>query len=744
VKILELYAGDFGKLHDRRFKPGEGLTLFEGPNESGKSTLLALIRFLFYGFAQRSIEEKTERDKRLAWRTGIAAGQVRFTSDGCEYLLSRRFTGGRDEMSLTRSPGGEAFDVGDQTPGEYFFGLPVQLFDNSVCVRQSTVEEIGDKEVRAGVGAALFSDGGDASIKAATDRLEKVRVTLKKKRGWGGKIDEGEKERADAADKLSAAKAAAERRAEFEEQARIAAGEVKQYADALKAIEAALAAAQADEQLKSFDAWHDAEARAQAAKAALAEAGEEIAKADLPDAEFFRQTESLLAEYRRTSDEPVGAEQQAAQTEQSPQNAEKQPFLTWIESEGGPEIVAGNYTRLTGKCKTYRLLFVACFVLAAVAAALAAAITPLLWIGAGLLAAAGAGLLFLFFGARKRAAEVRQKTGLPDGAEMGVYLTRLTAEDRRPAQSENAAEILENAKKQHLAELENKIIAAFDAAGQPRPANAADAAARLTALHEAVNQNANKLDQLHAELKEAETIAHERAERLPSVDEATLRARRAGLPTVTESVEALTQRRAELQQSKDAAESRRAEAARQSALIHAEDPDECERELAKAQARLQKAKADYAAVNMAMEALDEADSELHNLVLPKVSADASALFATLTEGAYDRLLVGDDFAVQLDTPNGPRSVDLFSAGCRDAAYLALRLSLLKTMSEGKKLPLLFDEALSRLDDRRAAALLQVLRRYAEDGGQVLLFTCHTRERKMLAGAPNLVCLSLAE
>ena len=175
----------------------------------------------------------------------------------------------------------------------------------------------------------------------------------------------------------------------------------------------------------------------------------------------------------------------------------------------------------------------------------------------------------------------------------------------------------------------------------------------------------------------------------------------------------------------------------------ASDPDELAREQVRLTRQLEKARADLAAVNMAMEALTAAGERLRSGVIPQVSEAASATFATLTDGAYDGLLVGDGFAVSLDTPNGPRPIDHFSAGCRDAAYLALRLALLKTLSE-EKLPLLFDEALSRLDDERAAALMRVLDRYVAEGGQVLLFTCHKRERQMTADRENVTCLSLTE
>ena len=74
----------------------------------------------------------------------------------------------------------------------------------------------------------------------------------------------------------------------------------------------------------------------------------------------------------------------------------------------------------------------------------------------------------------------------------------------------------------------------------------------------------------------------------------------------------------------------------------------------------------------------------------------------------------------------------FSAGCRDAAYLALRLGLLSTLTE-QRVPLLFDEAFSRLDDDRTRALLDVLYKYCTDGGQCLLFSCHSREGEFLQG-----------
>ena len=66
MRILKIEIEEFGKLSDRLFLLGEGMNLIEGANESGKSTLLAFIRFIFYGFPRKSGADGEEREKRLS------------------------------------------------------------------------------------------------------------------------------------------------------------------------------------------------------------------------------------------------------------------------------------------------------------------------------------------------------------------------------------------------------------------------------------------------------------------------------------------------------------------------------------------------------------------------------------------------------------------------------------------------------------------------------------------------------
>ena len=72
--------------------------------------------------------------------------------------------------------------------------------------------------------------------------------------------------------------------------------------------------------------------------------------------------------------------------------------------------------------------------------------------------------------------------------------------------------------------------------------------------------------------------------------------------------------------------------------------------------------------------------------------------------------------------------DLLSGGTRDAAYLALRLSLMFQIFEGELPPMILDESLCQMDDGRMTRTVELLSKLCTTGLQVLLFTCQTRER----------------
>ena len=70
MKIIEINIIQFGKFKDRVFKLEDGFNVVKGENESGKSTLLAFIKFALYGvglFLSLAIVRETARKTNPLW-----------------------------------------------------------------------------------------------------------------------------------------------------------------------------------------------------------------------------------------------------------------------------------------------------------------------------------------------------------------------------------------------------------------------------------------------------------------------------------------------------------------------------------------------------------------------------------------------------------------------------------------------------------------------------------------------------
>ena len=116
--------------------------------------------------------------------------------------------------------------------------------------------------------------------------------------------------------------------------------------------------------------------------------------------------------------------------------------------------------------------------------------------------------------------------------------------------------------------------------------------------------------------------------------------------------------------------------------------------------------------------------------------DATRIFASLTEGAFQELVVDEEGSKQLilaKRQNGELlTTSALSDGTRDQLYLALRLAgvrhQLKRSEEA--LPLVLDDLLVNFDDERAARALEVLADLGTET-QVLMFT-HEKSLAALA------------
>src|SRR5260370_15305961 len=100
LKIERLRIDAFGQFHSFDRELGAGLNVFYGPNEAGKSTLLAFIRAVLFGFPKRGEPVRYEPDR------GTIGGELLLKTAAVGFWVrrsgSRRSEGGLLLRSLER------------------------------------------------------------------------------------------------------------------------------------------------------------------------------------------------------------------------------------------------------------------------------------------------------------------------------------------------------------------------------------------------------------------------------------------------------------------------------------------------------------------------------------------------------------------------------------------------------------------------------------------------------------------
>ena len=212
--IRTIHIDSFGGLRDRTLELKAGAGVLFGPNESGKSSVAGFIRFVLYGLPSRGRNVPGERARALNRETGAAAGWMTVRTDaGAEYRLERSAVPGdsgslRDRVRITDEKTGEVTE--GVNPGEFFFGVPEEVFSSSAFARQGMLrpgpaDSSGAGAVRGAVENLLTSADEAVDLRRAVSALEDRKKALSQKNG-GGEIGElAEKRAALLAERNSAA-----------------------------------------------------------------------------------------------------------------------------------------------------------------------------------------------------------------------------------------------------------------------------------------------------------------------------------------------------------------------------------------------------------------------------------------------------------------------------------------------------------------------------------------------------------
>ena len=671
----------FGKLEHRSLSFSKGLNIIEAPNESGKSTLLAFLRVMLYGFPPRERGAMADKNRYAPWSLSPMRGTLALTCQKGDITLQRdtaRANSPMGRFSAVYTGSGEAVDgLTAADCGETLLGVPCEVYERSAFIRQSSLTVDASAELERRI-AALITTGEEGQSFSEASAALKKQLNARKYNKSGripaleAEINAQERALEELSQLTRSKRKAEEALASFDAEEASLREQLRAH-DLCDAQDARRAAAEVQQ------SWQIAESKAEYLRRALIE--QNVPARDA--LEQGRARLNALSSLKAADAQKRCDDAEAALSDFDARPAERPRSLL-------PYIIVSA---------VLLLLFI--FV--------SALPSPVALAGCIVSGAALAALLVLNRNnARKVRAAHEEKRGVLEQA-------------LRDARSDAAAQ-------QKLYDAAARELLVLIPAGDISRVGAyLDAALQKYAELDALTREARDLS-LRCELLSA------RAPKGDVPDEPVVRPARSRAELQT-ALDAFARCRREAQSTFDYTSGR---------CRAIGDAAELEAALTQKRDELAQKQAEYDAIALAMESLQSANAALQNRFSPALSRRAGELFSRLTGGKYESVLLDRTFSAQAGETGESVSHDaqLLSLGTLDQLYLAVRLAICESaLPADDPPPIVLDDALVRFDDERCRAALELLLEESKSR-QILLFTCQHRESAYFSGRDGVTFLSL--
>lgn len=135
------------------------------------------------------------------------------------------------------------------------------------------------------------------------------------------------------------------------------------------------------------------------------------------------------------------------------------------------------------------------------------------------------------------------------------------------------------------------------------------------------------------------------------------------------------------------------------------------------------------ALDIAIETMKESFNELRREIGPKLNSSILENFKFLTDNKYGEVLIDENYDMTVRDGNSLFKGNYLSNGALDQLYLSLRLAFIQLLFNNEKCPIILDDAFVQYDNKRREKGLLLINNKIK--GQVILFTCHDLEEKIL-------------
>ncbi len=748
--IKKLHISSFGTLIDRDVELSPGLNVIEGPNESGKTSAAMFIKFILYGLsgAKGVINEK---QKYINWNTGVASGYaVLVMKDGRELRVERKLTHvGTEDGKNQYKESARIVDCATGTPvhtslsvGEFLLGVPEQVFVNTAFVRQQFGVKPESAPLSQSMENILSSADEGVNVKKALQKLDDARIALLHKSRNGGLIRTLEDEKAKLERSLEEDREAAEETIKTE----AALEEIKRKKETAERNRNELD--DLDRALKIIKAKRDRDSREEIRK--------KIDETELTLAEERehgpdRRTYGIIESCERDFD---ALERALEEIENAPDPGEAEDFPDEDDEAFGetPYLDMDKAEKMHSRSKVTLGFAIAVLALAllGVGAAVFLFLTGRDYLITGLVSISVAALSVILFSVwgrqRNSIKSIIGKWGATSLSDLEESIGKTV--EKRTAYRE-AAEKFKKA---------DEALRAAQAAATGARAELEHAGEDLGLdptlfpetgdrdLLRVVKTVSDKSRAIISELEEERTLLKGKLSVMEEMNDdsdpgkidseyaevmATPAGPRAEAMEPGE-IKEVERKRQFCHLSFAEMEKKENELERTLAVLKATSvsPSETAEKIDGLTARIENLTKCHDAYVTAFETLQKAGDNVRSGILPKITKNASDMMSGISGGKYASLSVSPKFDMYYDAGEpGTKEVDFMSSGTGDAAYVSLRMALIKALfdtANGDFPPVVFDESFSRLDGKRLDSALKIL---SSDsfGLQTLLCTCRREE-----------------
>ncbi len=715
LEKIEITA--FGKLKNVVITPTDGINMLNLPNESGKSTLAAFIKYVFYGFTGTKKQSVAENEKlrHMPWDGSPAKGAIVVSAGGKRYRVARK-TGARDDsVTVTDVETGEPALRG-MIPGVAIFGINEDTFAKTLFVGRAGEASNGDPTLAESLRNLLFSADEKTNADKAMKKLKDSRAYLKNMQ-YRGVIPTLE----DRCKKLEADLVTANRLHGELSGVRVSLCEKREQLakanselDGITAELENLRCFEAGQRLNSIydarEAYAAAQTKFEAARSALG--GENAPETQLIDALAddnanltlsTKRLEELTKELTANESELGKIRSSSPFFENDPKEARRKALI--FSRIRNAAIAVAVLLAVTSFCFfSLKTNDTAAWITAGVAVALFAAAAVFAMLGsadakrlgfkgqAELLKAVGD-----FAVIREKARGIEERVGI-----LNSRYSEEAAENRRLSDSvgKRVSEFMPDGAGEGYSASIRKIYAAAAEIGACK-ADWMRAADSYKKLSDGVDINA--LTELASK---AQPPKRDRAE-----TKRELAFTQSRIKALSAAVTDLEKRCAALE-------------------AQSESPAVITSRLEVTERRLDEANTQYRALSLAIEVLEESCDYMKATVSPKLAELTGGYLEIASGGRYSSVGLTTNLEMTYDDNGMEHNADHLSDGAKDTAYLAMRFALVELIYDDNRPFMILDDSFCHLDDERLAMMLRLIKGLAESQ-QIFLFCCRSRERKLL-------------